>query len=497
MNIKKIIRLAGFLLFCLALMNPTARATIDEPGCASLQQWAASLSSNETFEPREGIVVNKLFEDDQVIPLFGKPYVAWEREDVSMIQKWLADCRKKAMAIKNHDMGNTLYAALKEVKQAYRSLRTIWSSKTFLERQAGNLLKLKPGPEIPEILAIAQTALKGEPTENRVSALRPQWKGYGNQAAQLKDHARVLSNEEIENWIGKLEKRRVEVAASLEERKTANSALLAEIAAVPVSKEGFSQLNSISYRANPGAMTREEQDSYNQAFQNKRQQIQNLIAAQNAQIERNMTSLPAPVSQQAAAVLKGDSAGNASIRGLRPGVSYGKIKAAAKQLWDYDEALTIGGKQDKQLSTKRREFNRLKREERRDGGLLNIRTREGIVGELSYVEHFPGPMGTAPLKADLVGRFGKPDEEKQYGDGYMSMTWQDGDKYLRVSAGNRVTQDREFMGMRSSMEISLWHQDFADYLEDAARRCDKLRNKPVSELSINEKQAIIMNCLTP
>jgi hypothetical protein len=139
----------------------------------------------------------------------------------------------------------------------------------------------------------------------------------------------------------------------------------------------------------------------------------------------------------------------------------------------------------------------LLREERRDGGLLNLRTRKGVVGELSYIEHFPGPADVQPLKEALEKRFGKPDDEKRNSDGVLSLVWHDGDSYLRVRAGDRVTPARSYMGVRSSVEITLWTQSFADYLAEADKRCQQLRNKPVSELSINEKQAIFTQCLTP
>jgi hypothetical protein len=120
-----------------------------------------------------------------------------------------------------------------------------------------------------------------------------------------------------------------------------------------------------------------------------------------------------------------------------------------------------------------------------------------VVGELSYLEHFPGPLDPGALQSELAGRFGRPDDEQRHPDGSLAMTWHDGDRYLRVRAGNRVTPDREHMGVRSSVEVTLWTREFADYLADAERRCADLRARPMGELSVRDKQALVMNCRTP
>ena len=487
---------AGVIAACSLQLCGTANAAVDEPDCASLQRWAGSLSQDSTFEPRAGITLNALFDDEHVVPLFGAPLVAWAAADVSSLQGWLAGCRKQAMAAGNRDAGDALYAALKELKRASRSLRKIWNAQRVVERQVTNLLGLQASPALPEILAIAQAALRGEEVNDRVSALSRQWQGYGRQAAQLKAHSGMLSAEEVEQWIARLDARRGDAGAAVAQRSEAHAELLAEIAAVSLSQQGLAQLNRIAYRADPGAMTREEQDSYNRAFQAKRQQIQRQAAAQQAQVARDMATLPAPAREQVNAVLLGDSAADASIRGLRPGASYAQIKSAAARLWGYVEAISLS-LEEKLLTTKRREFDRLMRMERRDGGLLKLRTRKGMVGELAYIEHFPGPVAVDPLRTDLQARFGTPDGEEQLGDGELSLMWRDGDGYLRVRASNRVIPERNQMGARSSVEITLWTQAFADYLAEAAERCEKLRNKPASDLSINDKQAIFMSCLTP
>lgn len=477
-------------------LSGAVSAAINEPDCAALQQWSASLSPDATFEPRSGITLSTLFEEDRVAPLFGVPVTEWSRDDISSLQRMLSTCRQQAMGAKNREAGNALYAALKITKQTSRSLRKLWDSRVQVERQVKNLLQLRPDPQLPEVLAIAQDALRGQETQQRVAALPRQLQGYGGQAAKLKDISAVLTAPEIKPWIDQLEAKRTEATVSVSADKAEHKAILDRIAAVPVAPEGLAMLNRIAYDADPGRMNREDQDTFNRAIQAKRQQIQQQVAARQAKVKQDMANLPAPMPQVVEAVLQGDSAGAASIRGLHTGVSYPEIRQQAQRLWGYSEALTLDF-QGKHLTTKRSEFNRLMRQERRDGGQLNVRTHNGVVGELSYVEHFPGLANLAPLVADLEARFGKPEENVDHGDGSRSLVWHEGDHYLRVRAGDRITPSRSYMGVRSSVEITLWTEDFASYLEQAAARCERLKNTPMGELSISDKQAIMMNCVSP
>ncbi len=474
----------------------TVSAALRAPDCGALQQWSAALSPGKTFEPRPGVTVTTLLEDRLVVPLFGAPVTAWRRTDLSSVQRLLTHCRRQALGAKNREAGNSLYAALKAVKQASRNLRKLWRAHKQVERQVASLLRLRPDPNVPEILSIAQAALQGRDTQNRVAALPPRWQGYGRQAAGLQTFGVMLSPGEIQPWLEQLEQKRREAAASINSRREAHQALLAEVAAVPVTPAGMGQLNRIVYKADPGRMNRTEQESFNRAVQSKRQQIRRVAVAHQAKVKRDMATLPAPMKKVVAAVLMGDSAEDASLHGIRTGISYAEIKRQAKRLWDYGEALTLGNP-GHQLSTKRRDFNRLMRDERRDGGLLNVQTHQGVVGKVSYVEHFPGPANIAPLQTELEARFGKPDEVIDHEDGSRSLVWHGRDHHLRVRAGNRVTPSRSYMGVRSSVEITLWTQEFAEYRAQAKTRCARLRDTPVSELSINERQAILTGCLSP
>lgn len=490
------IGIAAMLMACSLVVSGTVSAALNEPDCAALEQWSVSLSPDATFEPRPGITLSTLFQKDRVVPLFGAPVTEWSRDDISSAQRQLSTCRKQALGAKNREAGSALYAALKQTKLASRSLRKLWDARVLVERQVKNLLQLRPDPQLPEVLAIAQDALRGQETRERVAALPRQLQGYGGQAAKLKDISAVLTAPEIKPWIDQLEAKRTGATTSASADKAEHQAILDRIAAVPVAPEGLAMLNRIAYDADPGRMSREEQESFNRAVQSKRRQIQQRVAAREAKVKREMVNLPAPMPQVVKAVLQGDSAEAASLRGLHTGVSYPDIRQQAQRLWGYNEALTLDW-QGKHLTTKRREFNRLMREERRDGGQLNVRTHDGVVGELSYLEHFPGLANIAPLVADLEARFGKPEENVDHGDGSRSLTWHEGEHYLRVRAGDRITPSRSHMGVRSSVEITLWTEAFAEYLEEATARCERLKNKPMVELSIREKQAIMMNCLSP
>lgn len=106
-----------------------------------------------------------------------------------------------------------------------------------------------------------------------------------------------------------------------------------EIAAVPLDRAGLNQLDRIAHNAPVGEMTREEVDSYNAAFGAKRNAINAGIRSEHAAAKQASATLPAPVQEQLAAVLTGDSVDALSLRGLRPGMDYAKVRAMALSGW--------------------------------------------------------------------------------------------------------------------------------------------------------------------
>jgi hypothetical protein len=65
-------------------------------------------------------------------------------------------------------------------------------------------------------------------------------------------------------------------------------------------------------------------------------------------------------------------------------------------------------------------------------------------------------------------------------------------------AGDRIARmERSYQGYHSPVEVALWRQDYGNYLAEAERHCADLRNRPMNELSVSDRQALLRGCKTP
>lgn len=452
--------LAGLCSLYIVLACNSAVAVINRPDCAALQHWAESRTPNSLFEPRPGFKVNTLFEDAKVVPLFGSPLPSWDLDDLSILQRFLFQCRKQAMANDDRSAGNALYEATTESQQASKMLNAVCSARRLAEDQVKYLLELKPSSEFTKILAIAEISLKGGDASARVGELPTQWQSDARLAVKLADYRKLLSIEDIASLLAKLEARRNEMTEKA------------------VEDAGYGEQNSPS-------------------------PMKPTTAAQQKGPEAS-TAL-AQVLMLLNTVLEGSNAEDASIFGFRPGailgvrpdVSYPESKNVAESVRNNIEGNPLGDV-DEQLFARSSDFKRLLQSDGRNGGWLTLSTQSGVVGGVTFLEHFSFAIEVMPLREALSARFGRPDQERKHNDDSVELFWQDGKRYLLIQAGNNIVNPaRQSTALRSAMQISLWTQDFADYLMAAAQRCEKLRHKPVAELSVNDKQAIAAGCLTP
>ncbi len=486
----------GPWMAALILAGPALSATdLTQPDCPALQAWAANLAPEETFTPNPHLQLNTLFRDEQLVPLFGQDILRWEREDFDAVMGWMNECRTAANKARDKTTGQSLYAAIKTMKNGLRPLKQYWGQRQRVEQDVERMIKQKDFSELPQLLALAQQALRGEDVSAGVKALPPRYQGQGRQAAGLGAARDYFSEAELAGMIELLEARRTEAGATVSERNERHESLLREIAAVPMDRTGLNQLNRIAYQAPLGEMTREEVDSYNAAFQAKRNAINARIRSEQVAAEQARATLPAPVQEQLEAVLTGDSVDKLSLRGLRPGLDYAKAKAMARSDWGYSEA--TGGDLLKQFTTTRKQLAQYTEEERRDGGVLEFATTSGRVGEIIFTEHYTGPMNVEALREALSEQYGSPQKTGSE-DGATLLQWQQGDSHLKVLAGDRIARmERSYQGYRSSVEVTLWSQDYSNYLAEAERHCAELRSRPMGELSVNDRQALLMGCKTP
>ncbi|EAR20624.1 hypothetical protein [Nitrococcus mobilis] len=192
-------------------------------------------------------------------------------------------------------------------------------------------------------------------------------------------------------------------------------------------------------------------------------------------------------------LISGDSVAHVSLHGVKPGIPYVDAKKLMSIRFSYKTA--IGGDLIKEFGLIGRDVKRYKRAARRDGGLIKIKikTMDKTVGQVKYIEHFTGPIDLNGLRSRLTERFGKPEQFKFTGNG-IRMTWADGGMNLVINPANSVVLERYnpySSDYKSSLIVTMWSDDYKDYLTAAEKRCEGLRNKPMSELSVQDKMDIM------
>lgn len=482
-------------LHATASLHAIADTTLKEPGCTALTAWAQGLDPAATFAPAAGLTVNERFQNAIVEPLFGVPFMNWQNDDTTALQNWLTNCRREAAAAQNTAASNALYAMVKETRNAYKQLRRVWSAEKMVTGTVARISELKPDADTAALMSIAIAALQGDDVTSEVQGLPPRWTGYGRQAAQLADFAPLLSAERRAAFIDLLEQSSESAKGIAAERSVAQTALLSRIAEVPATQAGLNELYAIARTVEPGTMSPEDYRAYDSALQAKRAYVQSQLEAQAAAEEAQRRSQPAPVITQINALLIGEEVDGLEFRDLPMNGARGRLSQVVQQGW--------GLKQTPSLSYDETEFAitnnamaALMKSERRSGGALALRTHQGRVGQIQYTEHYPGPVLIEELEAYLLERFGKPDE-RTGSVSFAAFAWRDGNRRLQISAGARIAQHLQNRGVQSSVTLLLQDTGFLEYLEDAAQRCEKLRNKPRDRLSTEEAQALVMGCLEP
>ena len=477
-----------------------ARDTGMSPRCADISAWVQSAEVESTFEPLPDITLSRLFEDDSFVPFFGRPVVSLKRDDFGPLHNQIFGCRKQAAAQHDTAAQTVFHKALNATKDASRAMRPAWTAQSMAEGQVKNLLGGMPrvvadDPNFFTILEIAEKSLQGSDVSADVAALDRRLQGYGRRAAELAEHRPYLGKAEIGEYVTQLREKRQTLQAEAAAGDEQLAQLLEQIAAATVSQAGLAQLRHLHYQTDTSAMTRENVEAYNQAFQSRWRYISNEIQRQQARAKQALASNPVPVAKVLDRVVEGDVGPSVAIAGVRTGITPTKAASALSNRMGYGEATSLG--RGRQYTVTGKDLKRYTEEEGRDGGLVNLQTKRGIVGEIEYIEHFTGPIDIDAAKQAIGKHFGDPDKESRQGP-FTAMTWAQGDHILKVILGPRINGVARFSGdWRSSLQLVLQSEEFAAYLKDANERCARLRDKPASELSINDKQAILAGCLTP
>jgi hypothetical protein len=270
---------------------------------------------------------------------------------------------------------------------------------------------------------------------------------------------------------------------------------LAQVQATP---EGFRTLDRLNRDPLLGQVPRQEAMDFKNAVMQKRRTLALQARRQKQQQQQQQQQAAAAVPVQVAArlgkLLSGKGVADASLLGVRPGIRYSYAKRFITTRFNYKAG--TGGDVFKAFGPTRRASAAYKKAERRDGGIFELETMGDTVGQVQYTEHFTGVIDLNEPRNWLMERYGKPAQFKFTGDGIV-MAWKADGFNLVISPANRLRlkyRNPYNSGLRSSLVVTMWTDDYKQYLADAKARCQALRNKPMSELSVQDKMDMMRGC---
>ena len=204
---------------------------------------------------------------------------------------------------------------------------------------------------------------------------------------------------------------------------------------------------------------------------------------------------PVSLVQRLGELLPDKDVEDISIRSIRPGISYQQAKNKLANEWHFDTG--NGSDIFKFFGPVRRDMNRYKTQYHRDGGTFKFETMRGKIGKVHFVEHYTSRLKTQDIISWLDKRYGRPEKTRITHDGPM-LSWEDSGLHLQVTVRDNIIENYRFQrGFKSSVVIDMFSDDYQNYLHEADKQCNELRHKPVSDLSIADKQALLNGCKTP
>lgn len=426
-------------------------ASIEKPSCEKIKAWTESHEAKQNFEPHPGVLLNTLFKDDKLIPVFNKPVVEWDREDFRLLQGWLSACRKQAYAEKDRAAGEQIYAAIKSTKLASRAMKPVWSEQKKKRQQLA-----------------AQNASKRQ--------------------VKIADENQRMSEREKAHQKSKSVSKNPKAQFTPEQHE----ALLNQIEAVPDTRAGIAQLSRIDYHTNPKLwlMSREQRDSYNRAFQDKRRAINAKLADEEAKAKAEALK-PMDLASRLAWLFKGDEVDELTIGGIRPGIRKKLAIAKLRNDWDLQsDGMSIDSSS---FAGKRQNIKKYKKE-RRSGGTVKLSSMDNDeLGQLTFEEYYLAMSIPSQAQRWLSDKFGKPDKT-QPGGGGVFMMWKDGNHRLQVFITNQTDVFWKGAGYKSRLALSYWSEDYEDFLKKVNKRCDEIKSKARNKWSMNDSTFFATQC---
>jgi|GEM_PF-3991265 len=483
---------AATLLAAITLL-PLSVQALEQPDCARLEPWAAGFATAGTLTLAPKVELSAQLADDKTVPLFGTPVEEWTGVDFNAVKDMLNKCRRPASKRGDKAAAQQLYEAMGAVAKGLGPMNMLRKYRDLTAESVDNIVNYHRVPELSQIIALAQRALSGEDVNAELRGISI-GRSFSDHMRRLQQAHDYLPESELEALAAKLAAAEEDAAAEQSAVNEEFEAAKQQLAAVPMTQAGAMELDRLNQLPVLGKVPRADALAFQGEVMNKRRAISSAVRQQATQQAAAEAAKPVAIEARLNTLLgEKDDVGETSVRGLRPGIPYAK----AKQMMADDWGFGTGAGGDilfKEYAPKGRDLDRYKQQERRDGGMFLFETMEDEVGKLSYTEHYTGALDIGAIQAWLIGRFGEPDAQ-QPTPLRFTWNWEDDGIHLQVVASNQaLDQMRAMWGFKSALEITLWSDDYTDFLAAAQEHCEELSNKPMSDLSVQDKMDLLQGC---
>ena len=484
----------AFVLTLFSGFQPVWALEFRQPDCASLEKWTAGTAPKETYSIAPQVEITALLQDEQTRPLFGSTVEEWGNDQFNALGRWLQSCRQAAIKRKDMAAGKNLYTAMKTIRRSSSTLYRAARMQKSAEDKVQALLDFPPAPGVPEVVAMAQDALRGEDVRPRIATIRDSREAImaASNIDGIQQAYGYLPEAKRNALIARLDRTREVAQAKVNELDEEMLAAREKLAAAPFTEEGLRAVVSLSQLPVLDKVNQNDARAFRNAVQQKRWAIQKALEQKKARQAAVEAAKPIAIESRLEELFVGTRVKDLSIRGLEPGMTKDQTENKLRHGWRY-EYNSLGLIAGKPWLPVREDGPRYK-SERRDGGMANFDVMDNDrVGQIDFIEHYKGMVISSTPQAWLTARIGKPD---QVGGTAVArlMTWHQGSRHLQVRVAGQVEVIWANAGFQSQMEISLWNDDYEDYLDKLNRRCIKIRQKPRNEWSMDESLLFGKKC---
>jgi peptidoglycan hydrolase-like protein with peptidoglycan-binding domain len=469
--------------------------TFTIPGCDVLRGWVGRLKRGEMFQVTPKVEVTSLLRPELTAPLFGLPAARWSHDQYWSVNKKLIACRNAA-GKQDRATFNQFHQAAKVVGKAGGAMRRVDRYRKVAAKEVEEILGHKASPALPKIVEAAQMALRGEDAAAFIQPERDKYPRLAyviDGAKQLAGYSDYLTESDRAQLIERLEAGKAEVVARSGAIEKELAEARAAIAAAPATLAGMRSLQKLNDAPVLAKIGMAEADAFRAEVQQRQKEIRTEMRRQEAVAEAKAkaeASRPIDLEPRLTQLFRGDDLEDMSFGGLTVGMPEKQAVSIMKNRWKY--RYEAGGINNDFVAT-RPIYPQLKKE-RRNGGKLHLSVMDDDkVGQIRLVERYKAMVVTTQPQAWLQKRLGSPDEVSAAHGGRL-LTWEDGDLRLQVIATNQTDVIWRGAGYESELAISIWSEDYEDYLDDLGERCHKLLEEKRGRGSMSEAMWFATHC---